>query len=361
VANDYSSLEKCITELRECSGPADLVTLQKLCESLRVRGHLAVITEPYLSKLLSGQKSIESRFSQHFTVPHGKVRSGDLLFFKVSSGPIEAVAQASEVLSFGPLEEGAAKKLMEQFQDELALEDDFVRTKQNSRYATLVRLSSILPTNVRVNKTDRRAWVVLEREDIRQEEYPVQLALFANPDCERGLHTYRDSKVLASIGGPICKYCGASVVDWKRVQRRDIGDLASTLADLQTEKLRYDWWTREIDDRAMAHARREGLSGIRSATLVRLRSSVGKVYDLPDGSRKPYRDGYQTPYSGNVIYYAQHALACCCRKCMEYWHGIPNNRELTEEELIYFTELVIAYVCSRIPDFVRANQDRTST
>lgn len=182
MADDLSVLARCVSELRRHSGPVDLQTLRGLCEALQVRGHLAVIAEPYLSKLLSGQKSIESRFSQRFTVPHGRVRMGDLLLFKVSSGPIEAVALVSEVLEFGPFEDGAADKVMREFRDELALEEDFIRSKKNSRFATLIRLDSILPTHVLVSKTDRRAWVVLESDCTRQEDQSVQLALFTASD-----------------------------------------------------------------------------------------------------------------------------------------------------------------------------------
>lgn len=33
---------------------------------------------------------------------------------------------------------------------------------------------------------------------------------------------------------------------------------------------------------------------------------------------------------------------------MLYWHGVPLDRELTENELAYFSELVWAYVCQRM-------------
>jgi hypothetical protein len=63
-------------------------------------------------------------------------------------------------------------------------------------------------------------------------------------------------------------------------------------------------------------------------------------------------DGTQTsmdPEKGAQIYhFGMHATACCCRKCMQYWHGIPRERPLTEEELDYFSTLVWLYVCTRM-------------
>jgi Domain of unknown function (DUF4186) len=46
----------------------------------------------------------------------------------------------------------------------------------------------------------------------------------------------------------------------------------------------------------------------------------------------PARDGKQTPYRGHPVFVAQHATACCCRGCLEKWHGIPRGHRLTEAE-----------------------------
>ena len=72
------------------------------------------------------------------------------------------------------------------------------------------------------------------------------------------------------------------------------------------------------------------------------------------GGANPPFDGRQTPREGsrNPICYAQHALAACCRKCMEYWHGIRQGRSLTDTEINYFVELMMAYISERIPDLL---------
>ena len=46
-------------------------------------------------------------------------------------------------------------------------------------------------------------------------------------------------------------------------------------------------------------------------------------------------DGKQTPYRGHPVFVAQHATACCCRGCLEKWHGIPHGRQMTPEESAY--------------------------
>lgn len=55
-------------------------------------------------------------------------------------------------------------------------------------------------------------------------------------------------------------------------------------------------------------------------------------------------DGKQTPYKGHPIFISQHACACCCRSCLEKWHNIPKNKELSDEEVNYIINLLIRWI-----------------
>lgn len=59
---------------------------------------------------------------------------------------------------------------------------------------------------------------------------------------------------------------------------------------------------------------------------------------------EPINDGKQTPMHGHPVFKAMHATACCCRSCMEKWHKIPKHRELTEDEIKWTVELLIAWL-----------------
>jgi hypothetical protein len=339
-------------ELEQHEQLLDLRTLASLCSQQQVRGHLAVLTKPYLEKIITGQKTIESRFSKSRTPPFDRVQKDDIVFLKEVSGPIHAIALTSQVLFFGPLKPGEAEYIMESYQEGLQLDSDFQKSKQDSHYATLISLGRILPIKpIQLIKLDRRPWVIL-KDVVYDKIYKIsKIPSFAvKQDCEAGLHTYHNSKILNSKGNPMCRYCGIDTVDWERMHRRDLQDIDYTISQLQTEKFRYEWWMKEFDQRAKNHALRKGLLNLRLAASARLLKSVGVVYEMPDGTKRPYRDGLQTPYSGNSIYYAQHALACCCRKCMCYWHGVPYGRNLSEEELLYFTELVMSYIGMKLPE-----------
>lgn len=59
-------------------------------------------------------------------------------------------------------------------------------------------------------------------------------------------------------------------------------------------------------------------------------------------------DGKQTPFKSHPVFVAQHATATCCRKCINKWHKIAKNRELTLEEQNYIVELIIDWIKKNI-------------
>lgn len=168
--------------------------------------------------------------------------------------------------------------------------------------------------------------------------------------CEDGLHCYRQKQergAAGSLNGP-CRSCGADLVSWDRVHARDMADVDHTFAALQTELIRHEYWHREIDEVAVTHARRKGKVKLRNAVDSRIRKALAPA--------QLWRDGAQTPLEGNIIYYAQHATATCCRKCAEEWHGIERGRQMTEEEITYCNELVWRYIEKRLPTLTEAGE-----
>ena len=55
-------------------------------------------------------------------------------------------------------------------------------------------------------------------------------------------------------------------------------------------------------------------------------------------------DGKQTPMRGHPVFIAQHATACCCRGCLNKWHKIPKNIELSNEQKDYIVEVIMTWI-----------------
>jgi ribosomal protein L34E len=169
-------------------------------------------------------------------------------------------------------------------------------------------------------------------------------------DCERDLHCFKANRRQKKDGTEgRCRSCGAELIDWPRVHERRIADAPFTFECLRHELVRHVYWHVDIDDDARHRALKKGRPGMVEAIPKRLMQSVG--------SAEPFRDGMQTPKRGNLLYYAQHATASCCRTCINYWHGIPKGRDLTAEEIAYLGELVLLYVDARMPELAEGQTE----
>lgn len=167
----------------------------------------------------------------------------------------------------------------------------------------------------------------------------------SDSDCQSGRHAFgpnRRKKEWAKSYEGQCRECGEKLVDWDRVKRRDLADVAGVFHELQHELIRHVFFHAKFDELARTEAKKLGPAGLRAKVRPYLEKKVGRA-DI-------WRDGTQTPKEGSAIHFAQHATATCCRKCIEYWHGIERGRELTALELDYCAGLVGAYLDLREPE-----------
>jgi hypothetical protein len=149
------------------------------------RAHLAVMHEPYLSYVLAGRKTVESRFSRHRVAPFEQVGVGDVLLLKSQSGPVTGVASVAHVDSY-VLDPASWASIRERFSAALCAEDDeFWADRRDARYATLMRLAGAVPIEpLELKKRDRRPWVVLVPR-ARVEVHRGQLPLVPDGPSER--------------------------------------------------------------------------------------------------------------------------------------------------------------------------------
>ena len=124
--------------------------------------HLAVLKKNYLEKILSGRKGIESRFTRSSRPPFRRVHIGDKIFFKISGGPVCATATAAAVKNFAELTPDKIAALKDQYNHQIAADDEYWQSRADCKYGVLVWLKDAQPIEpVRISKRDWRAWVVL--------------------------------------------------------------------------------------------------------------------------------------------------------------------------------------------------------
>ena len=68
----------------------------------------------------------------------------------------------------------------------------------------------------------------------------------------------------------------------------------------------------------------------------------------------PKNDGRQTPMKNHPVFIAQHATATCCRGCLNKWHRISKGKPLSEKEVAYVVELIMAWIERQLDDTFRS-------
>jgi len=125
--------------------------------------HLAIFTPGFIQKIFTGQKTIESRFSKIQCMPFGSIEKGDLVLMKKSGGRIMGYFVAGKVEFYKDLTQNKLLTIIEKHKDELALTQEFLRTRRSSKYLTLIKITK--PTKFRlpvsVKKKNMSGWVCL--------------------------------------------------------------------------------------------------------------------------------------------------------------------------------------------------------
>lgn len=81
-----------------------------------------------------------------------------------------------------------------------------------------------------------------------------------------------------------------------------------------------------------------------------IRAHARRIIETRLAPASPANDGKQTPMRGHPVFVAQHATGCCCRGCLRKWHGIPQGRALTEEEIDVVVAVLLGWMSDQAGD-----------
>ena len=128
--------------------------------------HLVILRRPYLVAILSGQKTIESRFMKRRCPPFGRVKEGDKLFLKISAGEVCATAIVAAVKYFEDLTPAKILAIKRRYNEQIRGAEEYWRGRIDCECGFLVWLSNVKKIEpVRIKKIDWRAWVVLDKRN----------------------------------------------------------------------------------------------------------------------------------------------------------------------------------------------------
>ena len=127
--------------------------------------HIAVFSRKAVEHILSGEKTIEVRFSKTKIAPFGVISAGDLVYVKpIGSEPIGQF-RVKKVIFYDFMENMDLLQIKETFGDKFAESEQFWKSRKGSKYATLIFIDSLIPfltSPIKVKKKDQRSWVILD-------------------------------------------------------------------------------------------------------------------------------------------------------------------------------------------------------
>lgn len=126
--------------------------------------HIVILRQPFLDMILSGEKTIESRWSINKIAPYKKVNVGDDLLLKLTGNPVTATAKVKAVKFY---------ELTPQIVEEIKIKyGKQVRTDKfkdwqstlNKKYCTLIWLEDIkIVEPIHVPRSNGAGWITLKQ------------------------------------------------------------------------------------------------------------------------------------------------------------------------------------------------------
>ncbi len=126
--------------------------------------HLAIFKGGGAEKILSGRKTIESRFARSKIAPFGVITNGDLVYIKPSGGQIIGQFRVKKVIFYDGLSKEDLEEIIQKYGKEIATDEAYWKSKFNAKYATLIFIgnsSRFITSPIKPVKKDLRGWMVL--------------------------------------------------------------------------------------------------------------------------------------------------------------------------------------------------------
>lgn len=119
-----------------------------------------------LDKIISGEKTIESRWSMDKRAPFERVQKGEWLYLKTSGQPVSYRTRVQRVEYYQNLNEERVAQLVRTYGKEICLTEQYTATLKKKKYCTLVWMEKVEKIEpFQVNKKgfgNMCAWLMVE-------------------------------------------------------------------------------------------------------------------------------------------------------------------------------------------------------
>ena len=107
--------------------------------------HLAILSKQrkLLAKIISGEKTIESRWYTFKKTPYNNISVNDIIYFKESGESVSIKAEVSKVLFFDKLNPEKIKDILMQYSGQISVSLDYADELNGKNFCTLMFLSNV--------------------------------------------------------------------------------------------------------------------------------------------------------------------------------------------------------------------------
>lgn len=127
-----------------------------------MRKHIVILKKKYYDMLLSGKKTIESRFSYNKCAPFEKVSVGDELLIKQTGKDVTLIANVEKVKYYN-LNPALVDKIRIEYGKQISSDkiEDW-QTTMNKKYCTLVWVTDLKEVEpIKVQRSCGAGWIIL--------------------------------------------------------------------------------------------------------------------------------------------------------------------------------------------------------
>lgn len=130
-----------------------------------MKKHIAIFTPDLAEKILSGEKTVDSRFSRSKIIPFGQVSSGDIVYIKPSGKEIIGQFIVRKVIFYDGLTKEDIMEIKKEYGQKISANETFWQEKLASKYATLIfveQANRFLTSPIKYPKKDLRGWLIID-------------------------------------------------------------------------------------------------------------------------------------------------------------------------------------------------------
>ena len=125
--------------------------------------HIAILRQPFFDMIMSGEKTIESRWSMHKIAPYGKVNIGDEILLKETGKDVTATAQVKRV-EYYELTPAVVEEIRMNYGKQIGV-DRFKNWQSflEKKYCTLIWIDNIKQISpLSVKRSNGAGWILLK-------------------------------------------------------------------------------------------------------------------------------------------------------------------------------------------------------